>query len=109
MYARLDDNMPDHPKVARLSDRAFRLYVSALCYAARYRTDGLVPTSVAPRLTAGASKRHVEELLSAGLWDRQDDGVQIHDFLQWNISRDQDRAQRQSARKAARRRWGTDA
>ena len=41
-WVRLDDNFPNHPKVVGLSDQAFRLYISGLCYASHYLTDGLI-------------------------------------------------------------------
>ena len=39
-WVKVDDALPEHPKVARLSDAAFRVHISALCYSARNLTDG---------------------------------------------------------------------
>jgi len=44
-WTKLDSNHPDHPKIAALSDAAYRLWVSAICYANRHSTDGWVPSS----------------------------------------------------------------
>ena len=41
MWVKLDDRFTDNPKIARLSDKAFRVYVHALCYSAGALTDGL--------------------------------------------------------------------
>lgn len=43
-WVKLDDNFPDHPKLVRVPDSAFRLWVSAIAYCNRHLTDGLVPT-----------------------------------------------------------------
>ena len=42
MWVRFHDGMPDDPDVDRLSDGAFRLYVSAVCYAQRVQSDGFI-------------------------------------------------------------------
>jgi hypothetical protein len=79
-WLKLDDGFPEHPKIADLSDAAFRAHLSAICYAARALTDGWVPESFAkvwPRKT-------VRELEAAGLWTRADvRGYLIHDYLDW--------------------------
>ena len=93
-WFRLDENFADHPKVAPLSDFAFRLHVTALCYCSRMSTDGVIDYRSA--LLSRASKveqRHtveaVNELIVAGLWEiGQTIGTyEIHDFLHYNTSR----------------------
>jgi hypothetical protein len=102
-YAMIDDNMPDHPKVARLSDRAFRLYVSSICFCARNLTDGLILRSQARRV--GADPDLIRELVAARLWDAVPDGWQVHDYLEWNKSRADVLAFREQQRKRAAKRW----
>ena len=43
-WTKLDDLFPGHPKVITLSDSAFRLHVTALCYCASQLTDGFIPS-----------------------------------------------------------------
>lgn len=98
-YLRLDDNMMEHPKVDRLSDPAFRIWMKGLTYCARLMTDGLIPRRLA--LSWGSLKR-IGELLSAGLWDEEGVGYRVHDWLDWNESRQRilDRRRADSIRKA---------
>ncbi|MDF2712486.1 MAG: hypothetical protein K0R62_8138 [Nonomuraea muscovyensis] len=97
-WVKLDDRFPSHRKVALLSDRAFRLYVSALCWSSENLTEGHITQRelplVAPRLRG--AKTAAGELETAKLWDRADDGWVIHDFLEYNP----DRARVQSEREA---------
>lgn len=81
-WVRLDDGFAQHPKVAGLSDRAFRAHVEALCYCASYMTAGRIPAA-AFRLT-GATPRVRDELLSAGVWDELAGELHIHDWLIYN-------------------------
>ncbi|MFD3520473.1 hypothetical protein [Streptomyces sp. NPDC058653] len=94
-WVRLDDRFPSHRKVALLSDRAFRLHVSAICWCAENLTDGHVSDR---ELTLVAHVRGVKatakQLEDAGLWDRVDGGWVVHDYLDYNPSRDQVLAER---------------
>jgi hypothetical protein len=106
----LDDAFTDHPKVAGLSDRAFRLHVSGICYSNRHLTDGLVPASVVPRLVGGSHGKALVELIDRGMWRHVLDGAyEIHDYLDWNRSREQVLAERErrskAGRKGAEARW----
>lgn len=85
-WARLDDSFPDHPKILGISDRAFRVHVSAICLSARLRSDGLVATASQKQLRA--TPKVVRELLDAGLWEDAEGGFIIHDYLKYNPSRE---------------------
>ncbi|TFV32272.1 hypothetical protein E4K10_18065 [Streptomyces sp. T1317-0309] len=43
-WVKLDDRFTSHRKVALLSDRAFRLYVSSLCWSSENLTEGHIGT-----------------------------------------------------------------
>jgi hypothetical protein len=86
-YLMMDDNFADHPKIDGLSDGAFRLHVAAMCYAAKHLTDGAIPAVRVPRLTPRYRPALLKELLKIGLWVEHDQDYRIHDFLQWNKSR----------------------
>jgi hypothetical protein len=100
--------MPGHPKVIGLSDGAFRLYVAGLCYSARHLTDGVIPVSQVPILTPAYRKTHLAELTDRALWAPIADGkwYEIHDYLDWNFSRETVQKRRDMASRAARKRWG---
>ena len=85
-WVRIDEHAMEHPKVAGLSDGAFRLWVVGLVYCQKFLTDGVI-TDVAQRGLRGYTVKRKDELVVAGLWDAADAGVTIHDFLDWNASR----------------------
>jgi hypothetical protein len=85
-WVKIDESMTEHPKVAQVSDRAFRLHVSALCYANRVLTDGHVPDRVATQLVPNG-KRAANELVDAGIWERHNGGFEIHDYLEYQPSK----------------------
>lgn len=107
----LDVDFPTHPKMFAASDRAFRVYVEALCYARKYRTDGEVPSAwlearrVDPEI--------VSELMECGAWDQNGTGPSIHGYLDWNPRASDEEAEgnarSNAARNAARMRWDMQA
>lgn len=86
-YLNIDDNFADHPKIEGLSDGAFRLHVAAMCYAAKFLTDGAIPAVRVARLAPRYRPALLKELLKAGLWVEHDQDYRIHDYLQWNKPR----------------------
>jgi hypothetical protein len=116
-WANIDDQFPDHPKVAGLSDAAFRLHVVGICYCNRHMTNGKIDRDEVPRLVRRFKKAALEELIDKGIWyDRNGVGIyEIHDFLQWNRSREdivseRDRIHRvrsDAGKKGAKARWQT--
>lgn len=94
-WVKIDDAFPFHPKVAGLSNEAFRTHVSALCYCAHYLTDGVLPFAL-PWFECE------DELIASGLWktrkrDASRHGYVIHDYLQYNPSRESVLAERAAA------------
>jgi hypothetical protein len=89
-WVKLDDRFPSHRKIALLSDRAFRLHVSAICWCAENLTDGRIGDRELALVTrVRGVKATAKQLEDAGLWDRTDDGWEIHDYLDYNPSREQ--------------------
>ncbi len=99
-YLNLDDSYPDHPKIEGLTDAAYRLHGSAMFYAARFRLDGYL-TAGQLRARLRWSQRTEAELVDGFLMHKPgdpcpsrhcpaDDGrrYRLHDFFQWNKSRD---------------------
>lgn len=88
-YAKLEDGFPEHRKVVGLSDAAFRLYVTALCYSSRNLTDGFIAASVIQRL--GGKSKTTMELTAADLFHGVAGpvaGWHVHDYLKHQRSRE---------------------
>jgi len=111
-FALFDDNFAAHPKVVPLSDGAFRLHASAILYSARHLTDGVVHKTLVRTLIPTYRASYVQELTKAGMWVKTSDGFRIHDYLEWNKSRETILAERERKREAgkrgAQRRWKND-
>lgn len=96
-WVRIDDGMPEHPKVLSVGPLAFALDIAAICYCARNRTDGRVPRSKVRILLDLADVRIAgrkadalalaDALVAAGRWRRDGDDFVIHDFLEYNPAR----------------------
>jgi len=98
-WVRLDDRFPEHPKIVGLSDRAFRAHVTGLAYCARFLTDGYVPRGALP------PPRVLAELADAGLWTAQGHGCSIHDYLDWNLSKEERAGKAVAGAMGAAKRW----
>jgi hypothetical protein len=119
-WVRLDDAFPSHRKVRRLSDAAFRMHVSALCWSSKYLTDGHISTEDISMVTDLDDRSDPEifhsvtkELVQRGLWHDSDhpcpdcptagEGWVIHNYLDLNPSSDVVQKQRQLATDRQRR------
>lgn len=87
-WVRFEDRFPWHRKVRGLSDAAFRLHVSAVCWSVEHLTDGQIEDAELA-LVSDVRKptQAAAELEQKGLWDVQPGGWEIHDFLTYNESR----------------------
>lgn len=102
-HAQLDDLYGDHPKIAGLSDAAYRLHTQGILFCARHLTDGLIPADEVPRLVRKFRRPALVELLDRGLWISVLDGAfSVHDYLDWNPSRAEvERRRAQAAKRKA--------
>jgi hypothetical protein len=82
-YILVDDGMDSHPKIEPLTDGAFRLLFVCWFWCSRNKTDGLMPQ--ASWCKRGTAKQR-SELMSVGLAEAVDGGVQMHDYLDWQRS-----------------------
>lgn len=96
-WVRIDENALDHPKIASLPDGAFRLWVQGLAHCQKFLTNGFIDDRATRGLRAYSPKRRAE-LLNAQLWDVSELGIQVHDYLAWNDSREHVIAARQHAK-----------
>lgn len=99
----LDDNFAEHRKVESLSDAAFRLHVAGMCMTARMQDDGVIYAAKVTRLVPRFRKTALQELIDRGLWIPHPDGYEIHDFLDWNLSRAQIEERRERKRAAGKK------
>lgn len=104
-WVRVDDQFPHHRKVRHLSDQAFRLFVSGLCWCNDNLTDGVIPERDLRFVSdVRAPKRYASELVSVGLWERTDSGWCVHDYLEYQPSAEKIREGR-DAKRARQERW----
>jgi hypothetical protein len=106
-WVRIDEEFPHHPKVVKAGPLGMAMQVAALCYCNRYLTDGFVPRSVAATLLdldglgmrmwmgelAGGGEDAtwqlvVGDLEDAGLWEKAEGGWRIHDYHDYQPSRE---------------------
>ena len=96
----LDLDFLDHPKTLTVSPLAQLLFIRSLIWSARHLTDGKIPKSAARMLTYDfycPIEDHVpnclldlvSELISVGWWEEKDDQYDIHDYLDYQLSRKQ--------------------
>lgn len=108
-YVRVHDGIEDHPKVAPLSDKAFRLLVTTWGWCSRHLTDGRVPIAVWRQRGTAKARR---ELVAAELVELHDDHVVMHDYLDHQRSADEVEEKREAKRRAGslgnHRRWHRD-
>jgi hypothetical protein len=83
-WVRIHDGALTHPKIVGLSDKAFRLWVWGLSYSQQHLTNGYIPLVAIP----GRLKRATEDLTRGQLWDAAEAGFRVHDYLDWNDSRE---------------------
>jgi len=87
-WVKFDDQYADHPKLDDVSDAAFRLHVTATCFASRYLTDGFIKHSTLPKLCRHDDPEAIaNELVDAGLFDLAEGGYVVHDYLDYNPSK----------------------
>lgn len=94
-WAKVADDFDQHLKVLVMLGKespevaymARGVWVSSLAWSSRMLSDGAIPkhwmaTSLAPQIA-------IDALVKYGLWDVTPDGYQIHDFLDYNPSREE--------------------
>lgn len=105
-WVRIHDGAMGNLKIMRLRDSAFRLWIRGLCYCQTHLTDGLIPREALKFLDA--KRPDVDQLASvlvegkAPLWERVDAfGFKVHDYLDWNDSKETVEDKRNRARERA--------
>ena len=114
-WAKFDDRYPWHRKVRGLSDAAFRMDVSAVCWCSENLTDGVIEAEFLTLVSDVRNPRKVAaELVRSGRWhdDDHDCGACpalptgahiVHDYLDYNPTREKVEKDREQRRKAGER------
>lgn len=103
-WVKLDDQFPYHRKAIAAGLEGRALYVTALCYSAHQLTDGFIPDAVLSVLGALSGvpdvKQTASKLLDVCLWHACDGGYQIHDYHDYNPTKDDVMTTREARREA---------
>ena len=89
-WVKLDDQFFSHPKILDLPKDAKLLYLAALTHSACQLTDGVI-TPGALRVVAATvdvAKEEAEMLCAAGLWEKCETGWLIHDYHDYQPTRE---------------------
>jgi len=106
---RVDDSWPWHPKALQVGPIGQALFIASLAYCNKYLTDGYLSTSVIPSLVplsefpAGTLEATIERLIAARLWEPAPNGYKVHDYLDYQPSRETVLRQRAEAKERMRR------
>lgn len=98
-WYRLENDYYEHPKIVNAGPLAELLFVRSIAYAHKHQTDGFVPRSIAYRLAGDIAGRYNEQpgnlvagLVQSSLWIPREgegvlDGWDIHDYLEYQESK----------------------
>jgi hypothetical protein len=108
-FIRLSDNYIDNPKIVALSEGSFCLWHEGMAYARKHQTDGIITFNAMRAFrfyTKGREKQlaapHVEG--ANPLWVLiPATGYKIHDYLDWNLSREEEQSERSATAARVRR------
>lgn len=92
-WVKIDDQFPYHRKVIAAGLEGRALYITALCYTAHQLTDGFIPDDVMPVLGVLSGvvdvKQIASKLVEVCLWHACDGGYTIHDYLDYNPTKEE--------------------
>jgi len=103
-WIKLDDRMPENVKVVEAGHEAAWLYICSLAYASRHLTDGFIPKGIVGRLSdLPDPKASADRLCEVGLWHKESAGYRVHDYNDYQRSKDEVEDIRASNRERQRR------
>lgn len=107
-WIKLDDQWMDHPKIIRAGRDARDMWLASLTWCAKHLTDGVFPAELLPALAvaAGINVANCQELatvlVEVCLWESHDGSYLIHDYLEYNPSKEQVESNKKARSKAGR-------
>ena len=115
-WAKIDDKFYDNPKVRKAGKEATCLYLSGLVYSSNQLTEGFISDAalglVAYKGFVENEQTYASVLVDCGLWDQVEGGYIIHDYLEYNPTKEEieeARARKSAAgKKGAHARWQDD-
>lgn len=106
-WVKLDDQFFFNSKIVRAGRDARDLYIAGLAYCAGQLTDGFIPSEALPLLAVMAGVANVQQnsskLLDVKLWESAYGGYAIHDYLNYNPSKEEVLATREARAEAGAR------
>src|SRR5262245_25445896 len=106
-WVKVDDQFFRHPKVLAAGRDARDLYLVGLCYCAQGLTDGFIPAQAVRVLAAEAEidsgPACAAQLVAVGLWEEAPGGYAIHDYLEYQPSKERVIATREARAEAGSR------
>jgi hypothetical protein len=96
-WAKIDDNLTFHPKVLEAGNEAIGVWVRLLAWTACYMQDGRVPDNIVRSIDP--DRTVIAKLVSVGMvYDKNEAGIELHDYLKFNPSKRQIEAERKKWR-----------
>lgn len=106
-WVKVDDQFFRHPKVMSAGRDARDLYLVGLCYCAQGLTDGFIPSQALRVLAAEAEidtgPASAAKLVDVGLWEPTEGGYAIHDYHEYQPSKERVLATREARAEAGSR------
>jgi hypothetical protein len=94
-WIQIEDNFAYNPKMIKAGPEATVLFIGGLCYANRDLTDGFILKELLPCIAPLPNPEELaKKLVDCGLWELRPGGWQIHDYLDYNPSAQEVRAER---------------
>lgn len=125
-WVKIDDHFDEHPKLAQVGPLGWGVWAAGLAYCNRNLTDGFIPSSIVEGIGgrwrvrrpsedgeeqvwqiyrgSGDDREDMESewvadlLVDVGVWERVAGGYRVHDYLQFQPSREQIIGQREKDR-----------
>jgi hypothetical protein len=98
-YAQIDDGILERLLVLGVDEDAANLYLRAIVWCNRNLTDGWIPkTAITSISQSKLALRRAGHLVEKGRWIDHGDRWEVHDYLDWNDSRETVLARRARAR-----------
>jgi hypothetical protein len=106
-WVKVDDQFFRNPKVMSAGRDARDLYLVGLCYCAQSLTDGFIPRAALRVLGAEAeideAQSGADRLVKVGLWELAAEGYMVHDYLEYQPTKERVLATREVRAEAGRR------
>ena len=102
LYAKIEHNLYENPKIVGLSDKAFRAYIESILYSGKHLTDGFLDERIVARMWPDG----IDELTSNDpvnpSWVKVDGGYQIYGFCERQTTKAEVDAMREQKSRAGK-------